>query len=229
MTELPEAVFSNPVWHALQGPHRHLAIVNGGASRYPAEVCPFVAIAAPTGRSFDQLRALLAREELAWIADYGRAAPGLDVVDSLRCVQMILPAHAEPRPASCEVVPLTAENAHEMVELTDVAFPGFFRPGTWRMGSYCGVRVEGTLVAMGGERLRVDGHTELSAICTHPAYRGKGLAGAVIGHLVRRQRRAGLRSWLQVGALNARAISLYESLGFERVRSIVLTRILRRD
>jgi ribosomal protein S18 acetylase RimI-like enzyme len=229
VTELPESVFSNPVWHALHGPHRHLAIVNGGASRYPAEVCPFVAIAAPTGPYFDQLRSLLAREELVWIVDHGRGVAGLDIVDSLPCVQMILPAHAEPRPVSCEVVPLTAENAQEMVELTDVAFPGFFRPGTWRMGSYCGVRVEGTLVAMGGERLRLDGHTELSAICTHPAHRGKGFAGDVISHLVRRQRRDGLRSWLQVGAMNAGAINLYESLGFERVRTVVLNRIVHRD
>lgn len=229
MTELPEAVFSNPVWHALQGPHRHLAIANGSAARYPADVCPFVAIAAPTRPSFDDLRSLLAGDETVWIADHGRHVAGLDVVASLPCVQMVLPAHAEPRPASREMEPLTAENAHEMVELTDLSFPGFFRPGTWRMGFYCGVRVQGNLVAMGGERLRLTGYSELSAICTHPAHRGKGLAGDVISHLVRRQRRDGLRSWLQVGASNTQAISLYESLGFERVRAIVLNRIVRKD
>lgn len=63
MSELPEAVFANPVWHALHGPHRHLAIVKGNACRYPADVSPFAAIGTPAGRTFDQLRLLLASEE----------------------------------------------------------------------------------------------------------------------------------------------------------------------
>jgi predicted GNAT family acetyltransferase len=97
------------------------------------------------------------------------------------------------------------------------------------MGSYCGVRVDGELVAMGGERLRLEGYPELSGICTHPAHRGKGLASDVIGHLVRCHRRDGLRSWLHVGAPNTRAIDLYTSLGFQRVRTVMLHRIVRTD
>ena len=83
MTELPEALFSNPVWHALRGPHRHLAIVEGSACRYPADVSPFAAIAAPASRAFDELRLLLAPDESVWIVDYGRTVPGLNVVDAL--------------------------------------------------------------------------------------------------------------------------------------------------
>jgi ribosomal protein S18 acetylase RimI-like enzyme len=229
MTELPEALFSNPVWHALHGPHRHLAIVEGSACRYPADVSPFAAIAAPAGRALDELRLLLAAEESVWIVDYGRTVPGLNVVDSLDCVQMVLPADVEPPPQSDEVLPLTAASAHEMVTLTDAAFPGFFRSRTYRMGSYCGVRVDGELVAMGGERLRLEGYPELSGICTLPAHRGKGFASDVIGHLVRRHRRDGLRSWLHVGTPNTRAIGLYESLGFKRARTLMLHRIKRTD
>ncbi len=229
MPELPEALFSNPVWHALHGPHRHFAIVEGAACRYPAHVCPFAAIAAPTGGALDELRLLLAPDEFVWVVDYGRTVPGLNVVDTLDCVQMVLPADVEPPPQSAEVLPLTAANAHEMVALTDVAFPGFFRSRTYRMGFYCGVRVSGELAAMGGERLWLDGYPELSGICTHPAHRGKGLASDVIGHLVRRHRREGLRSWLHVGASNTRAIDLYTSLGFKRVRTLALHRIVRAD
>jgi len=229
MTELPEALFLNPVWHALHGPHRHLAIVEGGACRYPADVCPFAAIKGPSGRALDELRLLLAPDESVWIVDCGRTVPGLNIVDSLDCVQMVLPADAEPPPESDEVLPLTGANAHEMVALTDVAFPGFFRPRTYRMGSYCGVRVDGELVAMGGERLRLEGYPELSGICTHPAHRGKGLASDVIGRLVRCHRRDGLRSWLHVGAPNTRAIDIYTSLGFQRVRTLMLHRIVRTD
>jgi ribosomal protein S18 acetylase RimI-like enzyme len=229
MNELPEALFSNPVWHALHGPHRTLAIVEGDACRYPAEVSPFAAIRAPADRALDELRMLLAPEESVWIVDYGRQAPGLKVADSLACEQLALPADAEPPPESREVLPLTAANADEMVTLTDLAFPGFFRSSTHRMGYYCGIRVGGELVAMGGERLRLEGYPELSGICTHPAHRGKGLATDVIGHLVRRHRRDRLRSWLHVGAPNIRAIALYESLGFERVRTLMLHRIVRVD
>jgi GNAT superfamily N-acetyltransferase len=227
MSELPEALFSNPVWHALQGPHRHLAIVEGNACRYPADISPFAAIAAPTAQALDELRLLLAPDESVWIADYGRTAPGLTVVDTLDCVQMALPADVDPPPRSGEVLPLTAANAHEMVALTDLAFPGFFRPRTYCMGSYFGIRVDGELAAMGGERLWLPGYPELSGICTRPAHRGKGLASDVIAHLVRCHRRNGLRSWLHVGVPNTRAIDLYTSLGFKRVRTLMLHRIVR--
>ncbi|MGA2779557.1 MAG: GNAT family N-acetyltransferase [Steroidobacteraceae bacterium] len=227
MTELPEVLFSNPVWHALIGPHRHLRLALGAACRYPADVAPFAAIAAPAEPAFDALRDLLAPDESVWIADYGRSAAGIKVLDALACVQMVLPADAEPCAQSREVVPLTAANAQEMVALTDVAFPGFFRAKTYRMGYYCGIRIDGRLVAMAGERLCLDGYPELSGICTHPAHRGQGLASAAIAHLVARHRRAGLRSWLHVGAPNTRAIDLYSSLGFQRVRTVMLHRIVR--
>jgi len=229
MSELPEALFSNPVWHALHGQHRHLAIVEGSACRYPADVSPFAAIAAPNGRALDELRLLLNPEESVWIVDCGRTVPGLKVLDALDCVQMVLPAEVEPPPQSGQVLALSAANAHEMVALTDAAFPGFFRSKTYRMGFYCGIRVDGELVAMGGERLWLKGYPELSGICTHPAHRGKGLATDVISHLVRRHRRDGLRSWLHVGAPNTRAIELYTTLGFKRVRTLMLHRIVRAD
>ena len=217
----------NPVWHSLHGPHRQLAHIEGGACRYPADVAPFAAIDAPRAAAFAQLRALLDPDESIWIADYGRSAPGLAVVDALDCVQMVLPQEVEiPAPAR-DVLPLAAAHAQEMVALTNVAFPGFFRPATYRMGSFFGVRAGDELVAMGGERLLLPGHPEMSAICTHPDHRGEGLATDVVRHLARHHRRAGLVSWLHVGAPNRRAIDLYASLGFERVRNLMLHRITR--
>jgi ribosomal protein S18 acetylase RimI-like enzyme len=227
MSDLPEPLFLNPVWHALHGPHRHLAIVAGSACRYPAEVAPFAAIAARTDRGLDELRALLAPEESVWIADYGQAVPGLDIIDALPCVQMVFPQDIEFPSQSGEIVPLTAAHAREMVALTDLAFPGFFRSQTYRMGYYCGIRIAGQLVAMAGERLWLEGYPELSGICTHPAHRGKGLARTCIAHLLMRHRVRGLRSWLHVSAANTHAIELYTALGFEPVRTLVLNRIVR--
>lgn len=147
-------------------------------------------------------------------------------------MQMALPAEAPPISATtggAEIVPLTGADAAEMVALTDIAFPGFFRPATYRMGCYAGIRVNGQLVAMAGERLRLEGFPELSGICTHPQHRGRGYAGALIGHRVRAHRLAGPTPWLHVGAPNTRAIELYRSLGFKAVRNLLLSRIARVD
>ena len=69
-----------------------------------------------------------------------------------------------------------------MVALTTLAFPSFFRSRTCEMGSYYGVRsCTGELLAMGGERLQLDGYSEISALCTHPSFRGQGFAASLIG------------------------------------------------
>jgi ribosomal protein S18 acetylase RimI-like enzyme len=228
MIELTDPRFLNPVWHALRGPHRHLAIGGGGACRYPADVVPFAAVGERSAEAQRQLHALLGAGESLWIAD-APSHPGLSVAQELECVQMVLPPEAPLPPAGAGIVPLSGANAGEMVALTDVAFPGFFRPATYRMGSYAGVRVDGQLIAMAGERLRLEGYPELSGICTHPDHRGRGHAAGLIGHLVRAHRREGLTSWLHVGAANTRAIDLYLHLGFKRLRNTLLRRILRTD
>jgi predicted GNAT family acetyltransferase len=88
---------------------------------------------------------------------------------------------------------------------------------------------DGLLIAMAGERLRLEGYPEISGICTHPAHRGKGLARQLIVHLAAVHRRQGHVSWLQVSAANANAIALYRDIGFETARSVMLQRISRAD
>jgi GNAT superfamily N-acetyltransferase len=228
MIERSDPRFRNPVWHALHGPHRHLAIGGGGACRYPADVSPFAAMVEPSAAAQRELYSLLGAGESVWISG-SPSHPGLVLEQELDCVQMVLPKEAPLPPLGPDIVALSGENAAEMVALTDVAFPGFFRPATYRMGSYAGVRVEGRLVAMAGERLRLEGYPELSGICTHPDHRGRGLAAGLIGHLVQAHRRDGLTSWLHVGAPNTRAIDLYLHLGFKRVQNLMLRRISRTD
>jgi GNAT superfamily N-acetyltransferase len=228
MIELADPRFLNPVWHALHGPHRHLALSGGTAWRYLADVAPFAAMEEPSAEAQRQLHALIRPGESLWIKD-SPDHPGLHVEQELDCVQMVLPRQAPAPPPGPDIVALSGENAAEMVALTDVAFPGFFRPATYRMGSYAGVRVDGRLVAMAGERLRLEGYPEISGICTHPDHRGRGLAAGLIGHLVQAHRREGLTSWLHVGAPNTRAIDLYLHLGFERVQNLMLRRITRID
>jgi predicted GNAT family acetyltransferase len=231
MSDLPESLFLNPVWHALQTRHSHFANSTADAWRYPADVVPLAAVSAPGADAMRQLHALLAPGESTWIiGEQYPQVPQLTCEETLQCFQMVLPANAN-LPAlspTIDIVPLSSANAHEMVALTTLAFPGFFRSRTCEMGSYYGVRSpSGELIAMGGERLQLDGYSEISAVCTHPSFRGQGFAAGIIWHLVRNHRRDGLVSWLHVGCANHRAIKLYLEMGFQLVRNVTLHCISR--
>lgn len=230
MTDLPESLFADPVWHALHTKHRHFSVSAGDACRYPADVAPFAAVATLTVPALLQLHSLLAPDESVWIA--GKTYPGspeLILEESLECIQMVLPAEITPPAPTIEIIPLSSADAPKMVALTTLAFPGFFRSRTCEMGTYYGIRSGGELIAMGGERLTIDGYPEISGICTHPAHRGKGYAAAIMWQLVRDHRRDGLVSWLHVSASNSHAIGLYKRMGFNEVRRIMLHRISRKQ
>jgi GNAT superfamily N-acetyltransferase len=223
-------LFANPAWHALHTMHRHFAISSGDACRYPADVAPFAAVATPSTYSLQQLHSLLIPGESVWLAGESfPPIPELSFEESLECLQMVLPEDVPLASATAEIVPLTGADAPEMVALTNLAFPGFFRSRTCEMGSYYGVRLEGELIAMGGERLMLDGYPEISGVCTHPAHRGKGYAASLIWHLAQTHRRNGLTSWLHVSAANHHAIDLYQRLRFTVAQKVTLHRLCRKD
>jgi GNAT superfamily N-acetyltransferase len=214
------------VWHALHGRHQHFARGTGDACRYPVDVAPLAAVASPTVEALKQLSSLLAPGESTWlIGESFPPAPELRFEGMLVCFQMMLPQEIAPPDPSPEIVKLS--DAGEMVALTDVAFPGFFRARTCEMGSYYGVRAEGELIAMGGERIMLDGYAEISGVCTRPEHRGKGLAAGIIWRLVRDHRREGLVSWLHVVRENRNAVELYLRMGFTVVREVTLHRVAR--
>jgi predicted GNAT family acetyltransferase len=228
MNDLPENLFANPVWHALQTKHRHFALSSGEAARYPADVAPFAAVASPDIAALQALHSLLEPRESVWLI--GETYPTISSLvceANLDCLQMVLPEGVPPPALSQEIVPLSSANAQEMVALTDIAFPGFFRSRTCEMGTYYGIRFNGELIAMGGERLTLDGYPEISGICTHPAHRGKGHAASLIWQLVRNHRRDALVSWLHVSTDNHHAIDLYRKMGFNVVRKVTLHRLRR--
>jgi GNAT superfamily N-acetyltransferase len=228
MSGLKENLFANPVWHALQTTHRHFARSAGDACRYPADVSPFAAVGEPAADSLQQLCPLLSPGESVWlIGDGYPPVPELCLEGTMECLQMVLPETVTPAVPADQVVRLSHANASEMIALTTIAFPGFFRTRTIEMGAYYGIRSNGELMAMGGERLKFDGYTEISGICTHPSHRGKGYASSLIWQLARDHRRNGLVSWLHVGRENRRAIELYLRMGFRTIHQVRLSRMFR--
>jgi len=163
---------------------------------------------------------LAAGERVGVFVEEAAAAPGLEVVSSVPLLQMVrengdLPANEEGQRSS-EVVALTEADVPEMMALTALTKPGPFNQRTREMGDYFGIRSNGKLIAMAGERLRVPGYTEISAVCTHPDHLGRGYARALIALLIARIRGRGERPFLHVRPENTRAVALYERLGFEK-------------
>jgi predicted GNAT family acetyltransferase len=227
MSDLPERLFANPIWNALRTTQRNLAVSAGEAVRYPGDIVPFAAVVAPEIGPLTQLRSLLAPGESVWIvAEVYAEIPRLVREDTIQCYQMVLPKEVAPPAGTIEVEELSETNAQEMVALTTLAFPGYFRTKTYVMGRYYGVRSRsGELIAMGGERFKLDNYSEISAVCTHPDFRGQGFAANIMWQIVRDHRRDGIVSWLHVGCKNIRAVNLYQRMGFEIIRKVTLHRL----
>ncbi len=179
-----------------------------------------------------QFISLLAPGETIYLmGDAPAMVPGLVMGEVFSCLQMILPDGAEQvcsmNEADVPPVALNGADAAAMVELTNIAFPGFFRARTCEMGAYYGIREGGELIAMAGERMALPGYREISAVCTHPAHRGKGHAVRLIRHLMNEHAGAGLRSFLHVSSANTPAIAIYKRLGFVVRREVLLYPVSR--
>ncbi len=130
--------------------------------------------------------------------------------------------------AECaEAIPLGAADVPEMPEIVAQTEPGPFLNRTIELGRYLGIRRDGALVAMAGERFRLDGWTEISAVCTNPDHRGQGLASRLTGALIARIQRRSERPFLHVLSTNTGAIGLYEELRFRIRQTATLTVVTR--
>lgn len=223
---MPARSFSSLVWTALQTVHANFALNNSHAARYPADVVPYAALADATHADISPLAELLAPNDRVYLIG-PRPAPTrlLEVGPPLDCLQMIFPAQSPPESAesgNLPIIRMTSADAPDMVGLTDLAFPGFFRSRTHEMGTYYGIRIGGELVAMAGERLAIPGYCEISAVCTHPAHTGKGCATLLMNRLLRDHAAANVKSFLHVSQKNSRAIALYQRMGFVTVNSVSL-------
>ena len=210
----------NAAYASLTGPHAYLAERHGRALRYPVDVCPFVALPHPPDEdAWADLAALAGADSVVPLPGIAMAPPDWAVVNEIPGVQMVdSGVVATPDP---EAVPLGATDMPEMLDLVARTQPGPFRPRAVELGTYLGIRYEGRLVAMAGERLRPPGWSEISAVCTDPDFRGRGLAGRLIRAVAAVIRERGEIPFLHAMASNTSAIRLYEALGFTLRRPTV--------
>jgi predicted GNAT family acetyltransferase len=218
-----------PVWSSLTTHHAPLSEGNNVARRFLPEVNLFASACEDTPQAAAALTDLVKPGELIFILQVPQVVrpPGFVEVKTAPGVQMVLTSRRDAGEPEADIVTLTDADAPEMLALATLTEPGPFFTRTHTMGHFRGVRIEGRLAAMAGERMRFPGYTEVSGVCTHPDFRGRGLArllsAAVVTGIQARGDQAFLHSWKS----NQAAISLYEGLGF-RIRTDMNVSVLRR-
>ncbi len=206
----------NVIWQALTSRQAQFAEARGEARRFWCEVTLLSAFREPSDSGYESLAELAGPNGTAalFLDDAYEARRGWEVIATAPLLQMVCENGAAARDPAFEILDLGSQDSAEMIELTALTKPGPFGKRTHELGNYVGIRQNGRLVAMSGQRLQVPGYTEVSAVCTHPEHTGKGYAAALILEVMRRIRDRGETPFLHVRGDNSRAIALYERLGF---------------
>lgn len=225
-------MLDRPVWAALSTRHLPLSVGNSLARRYAADVNLFASACDDTGAALAALADLVRPGERVFLLQVPDIVvpAALIPIKSARGVQMVATRNvgaAGSAGAEDDIEELTEADAPEMLALATLTEPGPFLTRTHKMGTFRGIRIEGRLAAMAGERFRFPGHTEVSGVCTHPDFRGRGLARRLSATVAARIEARGEQPFLHAWKSNRAAISLYQSLGFE-IRAEVDVRVLER-
>ncbi len=220
---MPAHPLDRPVWSALTTRQSGLALGDARALRIRPDYGPFGAAADASAESLAALAGLITEVDPLWVVETGDAPVprGIQVRRRAELVQMTAEAMTAGTPPRFAMIDLVEADAAEMRALAHLTEPGPFLAMTHRLGAFVGVKQDGRLVAMSGERMRPEGFTEVSAVCTHPDCRGRGYAGALMRVVMGRILDRGETPFLHAYASNAGAIGLYETLGFKVRRPMV--------
>ena len=221
-------ILDRPALAALRTRHSIHAQGSGRALRYDPEVAPFITAADDTAEAMADIGGLLPADRIAIMVQRERPPlpPGAAIEMQVEGVQMVAQSAMQPA-GDLPVVELGADDVPEMIALATLTRPGPFLSRTYLLGGYVGIREQGRLVAMAGERFQVPGYSEVSAVCTHPDARGKGYAGTLTRLVAGRIEGRGETPFLHTFASNGNAIRLYEKLGFA-LRTKVIVTVLRK-
>lgn len=218
----------NPFWSSLRSVHRSLALGNDEVCRFPPHFAPFLGV---VGTDRDHTEALRQRvqpgESVLMLGVLPGPAAGFHLERHPDLAQMVCDGPIEVIDGP-EVIPLDIRHRADVLALTALVYPHYFRPRTMELGRYFGIYQDGRLAAMIGERLGFEGGRELSAICTRPEYLGRGYARRLTAMLTNLTLGEGRLAYLHVAFSNTRALQLYRQLGF-RLRAELPFAALHRD
>ena len=220
------------IWRALTGVQESLSEGDERARRYPAAIAPFAATVDTEPASFRALLGLVGSDDriALFTTEEVEPPPAFSVVRRDAVDQMVLEdvGACAVQPGAA-IVALAVADVPEMLALTNVTQPGPFGPRTIELGHYSGIRQGGVLVAMAGERMRLDGFTEISAVCVQPAHRGRGFAVDLVRSLASSIAGRSEIPFLHVFSSNHAAIALYRKLGFALRRRMHLAVLARAE
>lgn len=207
----------NPIWTALTTKQLRFAETCKLARRFPIEVTPLGALSEPSEEAYASLACLQKEREATGILlhEDPELPAGWILHEDVPLVQMVCEKLVKP-PRSAGFVELGEADVREMVALAKLTKPGPFGARTRELGTYIGIRQDGRLAAMAGERLQFPGYTEVSAVCTHPDFAGRGYAAALMSELIERIEGRGETAFLHVRGGNERAIGIYGRMGFKK-------------
>ena len=215
-----DAELDNPFWSSLRTVHRGVARQAGDVARYPAEYAPLMGVAHEAADVAAPLASLVAPGETTLVLGVAPRAPEgwrLEPLEELAQMVCTAPVEVVDGP---EVIPLAEAHRQDVLDLTALVYPHYFRPRTMDLGRYFGIYQDGRLAAIIGERLGMDDKREMSAICTHPDYLGRGYARRLTALLTNETLDRGHLPFLHVSQRNTRAKDLYARIGYRVRRTI---------
>ena len=208
-------LLDNIMWNCLTGPHAKFATGEGAVRRYAPGFSPIAGFEDPHNPDFETLAKYCEPGDCLYTDIWDGPVPaGWRIDKDARMWKMVWRAPMPPDDAAPDAIPLRPEHAGEAVELAKLTNPGPFGIRTPELGDYFGYFDGGRLIAMAGERLCAGDLHEISGICTHPDFQGRGLAKKLTLKLVRLQMQRGKTSFLHVMSHNISARGLYEKLGY---------------
>lgn len=209
----------NPAWFSLTETHSLFVIADNNIKFYHPDYCPFGGFThTDTEKGIEAYASLTS--DFYIVGERPVINDSIKLVKELVCDQMVLD-HKIDIELDEQIVPLCDEiQCIDLAELVNLVQPGYFKAKTTKLGDYFGIYKDGKLVAVTGERMKMEGYTEVSAVVTHPEYIGKGYAKQLITHICNKIQQEGKTPYLHVAETNLNAIKLYEKLGFKHRRKM---------